>query len=219
LDFRFAIAARTSKIQNPKSEMRTYRLSPAGKRQILVLLLAALLIWAFAVWSFASTLRISYNPLQLWPSLQQSLAAGLGVGQVVPALLMLVLIIATPLLFWALLVEWAAAYTPGAHGLQFETIGATLSLPWAAIRGVGRADEGDGPQDEAQPQPFDELLITGDTSAQIANPLVRFLHGQAIGHGRLPLYGGVERRDELIAEIQRHLAAPAPAAAAAPLSA
>jgi hypothetical protein len=191
--------------------MRTYRLSPAGKRQILVLLLAALLIWAFAVWSFASTLGISYNPLQLWPSLQQSLAAGLGVGQVVPALLMLALIIATPLLFWALLAEWAAAYTPGASGLQFETIGARLSLPWNTIRGIGRADEGD--------DPFEELLLAGDTGAQIANPLVRFLHGQAIGHGRLPLYGGVERRDELIAEIQRHLAAPAPATAAAPLSA
>jgi hypothetical protein len=199
--------------------MKTYRLSPAGKRQVIVLLLAALLIWAFAVWSFASTLGISYNPLRLWPSLQQSLAAGLGVGQVVPALLMLALIIATPLLFWALLVEWAAAYTPGADGLQFETIGARLSLPWDAVRGIDRADDGVGSHDEAQPQPFDELLLTGDTSAQIANPLVRFLHGQAIGHGRLPLYDGVERRDELIAEIQRHLAAPAPTAAAAPHSA
>jgi hypothetical protein len=199
--------------------MRTYRLSPAGKRQIFVLLLAALLIWAFALWSFASTLGISYNPLQLWPSLQQSLAAGLGVGQVVPALLMLALIIATPLLFWALLAEWAAAYTPGASGLQFETIGARLSLPWNTIRGISRADEGDGSHDEAQPLPSEELLLTVDTGAQIANPLVRFLHGQAIGHGRLPLYGGVERRDELIAEIQRHLAAPAPATAAAPLSA
>jgi hypothetical protein len=199
--------------------MSTYRLSPAGKRQIFVLLLAALLIWAFAVWSFASTLGISYNPLQLWPSLQQSLAAGLGVGQVVPALLMLVLIIATPLLFWALLVEWAAAYTPSAQGLQFETLGARLSFPWDTIRGMRRTDEGDGTQDETQPLPLDELLIAGDSGAQIANPLVRFLHGQAIGHGRLPLYGGVERRDELIAEIQRHLAAPAPTAAAAPLSA
>lgn len=191
--------------------MKTYRLSPAGKRQILILLLAALLIWAFAVWSFASTLRISYNPLQFWPSLQQSLAAGLGVGQVVPALLMLVLIIATPLLFWGLLVEWAAAYTPAADSLLFETIGARISIPWDAIGGVRRADDSD--------EPFDELLIAGDSVAQIANPLVRFLHRQALGQGRLPIYGGVEERDELIAEIQRHMAAPAPAVAAAPLSA
>lgn len=191
--------------------MKTYRLSPAGKRQTLVLLVAALLIWAFAVWSFASTLRISYNPLQLWPSLQQSLAAGLGLGQVVPALLMLVLIIATPLLIWSLLEELSAAYTPAPDGLRFESLGVRLIYPWASIGGLRRPDDGD--------EPLDELLVAGDPAARIANPIVRFLHRQGVGQGRLPIYPGVEARDELIAEIQRHLAAPAPARAAAPASA
>jgi hypothetical protein len=191
--------------------MRTYRLSPAGKRQTLVLLVAALIIWAFAVWSFASTLRISYNPLQLWPSLQQSLAQGLGVGQVAPALIMLVLIIATPLLVWSLLEELSAAYTPTAEGLRVETLGARVTYPWAAIAGVRRHDDAD--------EPFDELVVSDDQSSQIASPLVRFLHRQSAGPGRLPVYPGLEQRDELIAEIQRHLAAPAPAAAAAPASA
>ncbi|NTW04198.1 MAG: hypothetical protein HGA19_23510, partial [Oscillochloris sp.] len=68
--------------------MKTYRLSSAGRRTLIVLLVGALLIWAFALWSFTSTLRINLNPAQLWPSLQASLSAGLGVGQVVPALLM-----------------------------------------------------------------------------------------------------------------------------------
>jgi hypothetical protein len=196
--------------------MSMYRLSPAGRRQTLVLLLAALLIWAFAVWSFASTLRISYNPVQLWPSLQQSLAAGLGVGQVVPALLMLVLIIATPLLVWALLVEWSAAYSPSSQGLGFTSIGAELRLPWAAVSGLRRPD-GNEPHDESQAG--DELIVADDPTTQIANPLVRFLYRQSFGQRRLPIYPGVERRYELIAEIQRHIAAPAPAVAAAPVSA
>lgn len=191
--------------------MRTYRLSTPGKRQSLVLLAAALLIWVFAVWSFASTLRISYNPLQLWPSLQQSLAAGLGLGQVVPALLMLTLIIATPLLVWSLLQEQSAAYTPTPEGLRFEALGVRLTYPWASLAGISRSDDGE--------EPFDELIVEGDPQAQIASPLVRFLHRQAAGTGRLPIYPGVEQRDELIAEIRRHMAAPAPAGAAAPASA
>lgn len=191
--------------------MKTYRLSPAGKRQTLVLLVAALLIWAFAVWSFASTLRISYNPLQLWPSFQQSLQQGLGLGQVVPALLMLTLIIATPLLIWSLLEEYAAAYTPTPDGLRYEALGVRVIFPWASLTGIRRTDDGE--------EPFDELVVEGDQHTQIAGPLVRFLHRQAAGTGRLPIYPGVEQRDELIAEIQRHLAAPAPLGAAAPVSA
>lgn len=181
--------------------MKTYRLSSAGRRNVLVLLVAALLIWAFALWSFASTLRISYNPLQFWASFQESLAQGFGVGQVVPALLMLVLIIATPLLIWALLAEWSAAYTPTAEALRFESFGVRLTCPWTAVRALVRPD---ADADE----PFDELLLDDDPSATIAHPLVRLLHRQACGPGRLPIYPGLEERDELIAEIRRHLEAP-----------
>lgn len=177
--------------------MKTYRLSPAGRRLTLVLLVAALLIWAFAIWSFASTLRISYNPLQLWPSLQASLAQGLGVGQVVPALLMLALIIATPLLLWNLVEEWAAAYTPTPEGLRFESLGVHVLYPWSALRALRPADD-DGDE------PLDELEIAGDFSGQIANPLVRFLHRQAFGPGRLPVFAGLEERDALLAEIRRY---------------
>jgi hypothetical protein len=178
--------------------MKTYRLSAAGRRLTIILLIAALLIWIFAVWSFASTLRISYNPVELWPSLQQSLAAGLGVGQVVPALLMLGLIVATPLLIWSLLEEWAAAYTPTPDGLRFESLlGLSLLHPWAAITAVRRAD------DDAD-EPLDELLLAEDHSAQIAQPVLRFLHRQAFGGTRLPIYAGLEDRDELLAEVRRH---------------
>ncbi len=188
--------------------MHTYRLSPAGRRLTLVLLVAALLIWAFAIWSFASTLRISYSPLQLWPSLQQSLADGLGVGQVVPALLMLALIVATPLLIWNLLEEWGAAYTPAPDGLRFASLGVEVTYPWPAIEAISRAD------DDAE-EPLDELVLDGDYSAQIANPLVRFLHRQAFGAARLPIFAGLEGRDALIAEIRRRTEAPPPADTAA----
>ena len=36
--------------------MKTYRLSAAGRRTTLVLLVGALLIWAFAIWTLRSTL-------------------------------------------------------------------------------------------------------------------------------------------------------------------
>ncbi len=180
--------------------MKTYRLSAAGRRNVLVLLVAALLIWVFALWSFASTLRISYNPLRFWPSLQESLAQGLSVGQVVPALLMLVLIVATPLLIWALLAEWAAAYTPTPDGLRFESLGVRVTCPWDRVRAVQ-------PVDADADEPFDELLLDTDASAQIAHPVARFLHRQAWGSYRLPIYPGLEERDELLAAIRGALEA------------
>jgi len=187
--------------------MRTYRLSPAGRRLTLALLVGALLIWAFALWSFGSTLRISYNPLAFLGSLRASLGAGIGLAEIVPALLMLALIVATPLLIWNLLEEWAAAYTPAPDGLRFESLGVAMRCPWPAVRAVR-------PVDDDADEPLDELLLDADPTAQIANPLVRFLHRQAYGRGRLPIYPGLEDRDELIADIRRHLAAPAPTGAA-----
>jgi hypothetical protein len=184
--------------------MKIYRLSPAGRRMSMVLLGGALLIWAFAIWSFASTLGMSFIPAVFWPSLQQSLSAGLGVGQVVPALLMLVLIVATPLLIWGLLEEWAAAYTSDDKGLRFESLGITLSLPWSDVAGLRRADD-DGDE------PLDEIILRQDAAAQIANPLLRFLHRQAYGGRRLPVYVGLEDRDGLLSDIRRNAAASADA--------
>jgi hypothetical protein len=187
--------------------MRTYRLTPAGRRLCLALLVGALLIWVFALWSFSSTLRISYNPLAFLTSLRDSLAAGIGVAEVVPALLMLALIVATPLLIWSLLEEWSAAYTPTPEGLRFESLGVALTYPWPVVQAVRPADD-DGDE------PLDELLLATDQTGQIASPLVRLLHRQAYGRTRLPIYPGLESRDDLIAEIRRAIVAPAPASAA-----
>jgi hypothetical protein len=178
--------------------MKTYRLSSAGRRTALILLIGALIIWAFALWTFRSTLGISYNPLQFWASLRAAIQGdngqGLSIGQIVPALLMLVLIVATPLVIWNILEEWAAAYTPTEDGLHFASLGVDLTYPWAGIDAIHRVD------DDAD-ESIDELLLR-DTR-QIRNPLLRFLHGQAYGRKKLPLYAGLQDRDELLSEIRR----------------
>jgi hypothetical protein len=182
----------------------TYRLSASGRRTALILLIGALIIWAFALWTFRSTLGISYNPLAFWGSLRASIEQGLGVGQVVPALLMLVLIVATPLVIWNILEEWDAAYTPAEEGLQFSSLGVRVTYPWSGIRAMRRVDEDSD-------EPMDELLLAEDYTTQIKNPLLRFLHRQAYGRAKLPLYSGIERREELLVEIGRRAGLGAPA--------
>lgn len=177
--------------------MKTYHLSPAGRRITLVLLIGTCAIWGFALWSFQNTLGISYNPLAFWPTLSASITEGLTIGQIVPALLMLVLIVATPLLVWNLLEEWSARYTPTEEGLQFESLGIRVLYPWQSIRALHTID---AYSDDA----IDELVIDGDYTQQIRNPLLRFLHAQAYGRYRLPIYPGLEQRDDLLAAIRQH---------------
>jgi hypothetical protein len=178
--------------------MKTYRLSSHGQRTTLILLVTAFAIWGFALWSFRSTLDISYHPLRFWNTLSTSIEDGLSVTQIVPALLMLVLIVATPLLVWNLLEEWAAAYTPTEEGLRFTSLGVDITYPWSAIHAIRRID------DERE-DPVDELLIQGNSHRDIRNPLVRFLHVQAYGRNKLPIYAGLEARDELLADIRQRI--------------
>lgn len=195
--------------------MNTYHLSPAGRRTTLVLMASALIIWAFALWTLRSTLGTAADPsLGFADALRANLASGLTVGQIVPALLMIVLIVAAPLVVWNTLEEWAAVYTLSDEGLRFESLGVSLTYPWAGVAGLRRAD------DDAD-EPVDELLLREDYTGQIRNPLLRLLHVQAFGRRRLALYAGLERRDELLAEIRARaqLAEPAPAAPALPAEA
>jgi len=181
--------------------MKTYRITPAGRRTALILLIGALIIWAFALWTFRSTLGISYSPLEFWGTLRQKIDAGLSISQIVPALLMLVLIVATPLVIWNIIEEWAAAYTPAEDGLRFTALGVAITYPWAGVSALRRVDEDSD-------EPVDELVLSEDYTRQIRNPVLRFLHGQAYGRTRLPLYAGLADRAELIDEIRRRAGLP-----------
>ncbi|NWG21300.1 MAG: hypothetical protein HXY39_13380 [Chloroflexi bacterium] len=176
--------------------MKTYRLSSAGRRTAVILLIGALIIWVFALWNFRNTIATSSDPnAGLLDALRANLDRGLSIGQVIPALLMLVLIIATPLVVWNILEEWGASYTPTDDGLRFTSLGITLTYPWNGIIGIRRLDDDTD-------EPLDEVLLDADHTTQIKNPLLRWLHGQAYGRRRLPLYAGLEDRDALLEEIR-----------------
>jgi hypothetical protein len=177
--------------------MNTYRISPFGRRTALILLVGALIIWVFAIWTFGSTLAISYNPVAFWGTLRASIEQGLSISQIVPALLMLVLIVATPLVIWNICEELAAAYTPAEDGLRFAALGVQLVVPWAGIKAIRRVDEDSD-------EPMDELILREDYTSQIRNPLLRFLHAQAYGRTKLPIYAGVAERDDLLEMIRTH---------------
>jgi hypothetical protein len=185
--------------------MQSYHLSSAGRRTSLILLICALLIWGFAIWAFRNSLGAgqpdSPSPLGV---LGVNLAQGLTIGQIVPALLMLVLIVATPLVIWNILEEWDARYTVADDGLRFESLGVRVTYPWDGIAAVRSLD------DDAD-DPTDELVLREDYTGQIGNPLLRFLHRQAYGRRRLPIYAGLERRDELLAAIRARAAVTTPA--------
>jgi hypothetical protein len=176
--------------------MKTYRISSSGRRTALILLVGALIIWIFAIWTFGSTLGISYNPVAFWSTLRANIEQGLSISQLVPALLMLVLIVATPLVIWNICEELAAAYTPAEDGLRFTALGVKLILPWAGISAIRRVDEDSD-------EPMDELILREDYTSQIHNPVLRFLHAQAYGRTKLPIYAGVADRDDLLALIHQ----------------
>ena len=174
--------------------MKTYQISSSGRRTALILLVGALIILIFALWTFGSTLGI--NPAAFWSTLRASIEQGLSISQLVPALLMLVLIVATPLVIWNICEELAAAYTPTEDGLRFSALGVRLLVPWAGISAIRRVDEDSD-------EPMDELVLREDYTSQIRNPLLRFLHAQAYGRTKLPIYAGVADRDDLLTTIHQ----------------
>lgn len=176
--------------------MKTYQLSALGRRNVVLLMIGAALIWVFAVWVFQSTLAISMNPSTMLDALQATLSEGLTVDRTVPALFMIVLMVAAPLTMWNIAMEWGVRYTPLADGLRYESSGVSLMIPWTSIAEIRTID---ADSDE----PAHELRLKVDPTTQITNPLLRILHAQAYGRAVLPLYAGIEHREELIDEIRR----------------
>ena len=79
-----------------------------------------------------------------------------------------------------------------------------LTYPWAGISAIRRVDEDSD-------EPIDELVLEEDYTGQIRNPLLRFLHGQAYGRTKLPIYAGLANREELLDEIRRRAGLEEPA--------
>jgi hypothetical protein len=177
--------------------MKRYTLSAAGRRTTLTLLIGAMIIWAFAIWTLQSTLAASAGQTP-------------GISQIIPALLMIVLIVATPLVVWNLLEEWSASYTPNDEGLRFSSLGVDLLYPWSGLQAIRSVDDDSD-------EPMEELIFDRDYTHAIPNPVVRFLHGQAYGRTKLPIYAGLADRAELLAAIRSYTGLPAatPAAEAA----
>ena len=171
--------------------MKTYRLTTAGRRTTIILMLGAILLWVFAFLTLPSTLGIRY--LALLSTLRAAIAEGLGPGRLIPAGILIMMLVAAPLLMWGLWEEWSTSYTVAEDGLTYRTrAGIALHYPWGAIRALRQ----DGADDSVA-----DLIVQTDATGQIRNPILRWLHRQAIGARRVPIYADVESRDELVAEI------------------
>ena len=191
----------------PIAETKTYRLSRAGRRMAYLLLAGAVLIWLFALWTLKNTLKLSLRSPGLGPSLRTlghrlvgaEGAQPLAAEEAIPAVVMLVLLIVVPLLVWNILEELRASFIVGPAGLTFRSLGIELAYPWEEVADLH-------PVDEEAEERLDELVLRTSRLSKIRNPLARFLHWQAYGRRRLPLYGGLEEREDLIARIRTHLA-------------
>lgn len=177
--------------------MKQYRLKTNGRRAVAALALAALIGWGWALWKLQDVLssesvQISYGQPGTFA---QAITQGLTVSQIVPALLLLVLIVALPVLLWNLIEEWSTTYTVRDDGLIYDTVqGISVLYPWHTIKSVRRADP------DAR-EPAYEMIVSEDGICQISSRVLRWLHQQAFGSTRVPIYAHVVDRDELLHEI------------------
>jgi hypothetical protein len=187
---------------------KTYRLGRAGRRMAYLLLAGSVLIWGFSLWTLKNTLKIGLRPQNILPSLKVLAKRVLGFAgteplsaeEAIPAIIMLVLAIVVPLLIWNIVEELRASYTVGPNGITFRSWGIRLDYPWTEIAALR-------PVDEESEEPLDELIVRTSRLSSIRGRLARFLHWQACGRNKLPLYTGLEDRDDLLARIRAALAA------------
>lgn len=186
------------------AEEKVYRLSRAGRRMAYLLLAGGVLIWLFALWTLKNTLQIGVR--NFLPSLERlgkrlvGTEGSIPPEEAIPAVIMLVLAIVVPLLIWNIVEELRSSYQVGPAGITFRSWGVELSYPWAEIADLR-------PVDEEAEEPLDELIVRTSRLSEIRSPVARFLHWQAYGRHKLPLYGGLEEREELIVRVRAHMAA------------
>jgi hypothetical protein len=202
--------------QQVAAQEKTYRLSRAGRRVAYLLLGGSVLIWLFALWTLKNTLKIGLRPENIGPTLKLLVKRILGFAgtepltaeEAIPALIMFVLVLIVPLLIWNIIEELRASYTIGPAGITFQSWGIRLQYPWTEVAEVR-------PVDEETEEPLHELIVRQSRLSTIRSGLARFLHWQAHGRNKLPLYSGLEERDDMLARIRNYMATVAAATAAA----
>ena len=158
---------------------------------VLMLMAAALLLGVFACWTLQSVLGIRY--LDLAATTGAMLERGLSVAQLIPAAILIAMLVAAPLLLWSLCEEWATTYTVRDEGITYDTVAGTkFYYPWSVVRVVREPDAQDA---------IAEVITEPDAGVQAGNPVLRWLHTLTVGSHRIPIYPGVEAREELLTEI------------------
>lgn len=206
----------------PAASPGTFAMSRDGRRQAIVLLLGVVSIWVFALWTLVTTLDggldgaewvtaalmlavLLVAPLVGWTLLEELNArytvspGGLTYGTVGGIALTFP---------WKDIQGAKPKDAPGRLARFFlgddapalaDTPAAEPGDPGASTGAATPVDT--GADDESDGEPRTVLLgLSTSPSAQIANPLVRFLHKQAHGDA-LPVYGGLDNQQALLDEI------------------
>jgi hypothetical protein len=197
-----------------------YSMSKEGRRQAVILLLGVVSIWVFGLWSLITILQDGITGVE-WVS-----------GVLMLGILLVAPLVAWTLLEEAnsrITADDSGITYTTLGGISLKYAWADI----AGFKDKGRKgrlarfflgdDDGDsdkqdkiesearavkaGEDGEIPPEDDPETMLVTlreDPAGQIANPVVRFLHKQAHG-SELPIYGGLENRKALLAEISSRI--------------
>jgi hypothetical protein len=199
----------------------TYPMSKEGRRQAIILLLGVISIWIFALWSLITILQDGITGVEWVSSLLM-----LGILVVAPLVAWTTLeeansrittgdngITYTTLGGISLRYAWADITGFKDKGRKGRLARFFLGDDDSDNDKTDRIEENAravkaGEDGEMPPEDEPETLLLNlrkNPAGQIANPVVRFLHKQAHGDA-LPIYGGLENRKALLAEISSRIA-------------
>jgi len=198
-----------------------YPMSKDGRRQAIILLLGVISIWVFGLWSLITILQDGITGVEWVSSVLM-----LGILLVAPLVAWTLLEEANSRIttgddgirystLGGISLKYAWADIAGFKDKGRKGRLARFFLGdddgdsdkqekiESEARAVKAGEDGEVPRED---EPETVLLtLRKNPAAQIANPMVRFLHKQAHGND-LPIYGGLENRKALLAEISSRIA-------------
>lgn len=211
------------------AESNVYRMSREGRRQAYILLIGVLSIIVFAVWSLVTILDGGLTGAEWVSALLM-----LGIIVVAPAVAWTLLEEANSRITLAdnglrftsiggvdVRYRWEQLYGFQGRGqrgrvarffLGDEDDDAEAAAPGGSTGSTNNTNDTDNSDEEGDSEADAESVALrvreqyrGELARQLANPAVRFLYTQAHGN-TVPIYGGLENRDELVSRIASHLA-------------